>query len=76
VDDIETKVEQLLELYLEDRKRLLELVPSTSASNSPPAPSSGGGNPPTPPVPANTVNYPNKPRPILTGKQVLFCLIN
>lgn len=42
MDDIESKVEQLLEMYMEDRKRLIALLPSNSPGGSPPTPGGGG----------------------------------
>ena len=40
VDDIETKVDTFIELYMQDRKRLLALpLPDTAHSNNPDLPS-------------------------------------
>ncbi|CAL8131538.1 unnamed protein product [Orchesella dallaii] len=84
VEDIESKIEQLLEMYTEDRKRLMTLLPSTSPGGSPPAPSgeSRGGMELSATGPcaasslssstqtiANPTSIPAKPRPILIGKQ-------
>lgn len=74
---MEGKVEQLLELYLEDRKRLLAILPSSPPNISPPS-SAGNDNPPSsppppPPLAPSSGSQPHsrrKPRPILLGKQV------
>lgn len=70
VEDIESKVEQLLELYLEDRKRLLAILPPSSPNPSPP--SNGGHNngPPSPPHGSAlaSASQRRKPRPILQVK--------
>ncbi|CAG7829557.1 unnamed protein product, partial [Allacma fusca] len=64
VEDIETKLEQLLDLYLEDRKRLLSLLPPTSPSSSPPM---------GPSIPPNgRGHHRQRPKPFLLGKQVIF----
>ncbi|GFS46911.1 potassium voltage-gated channel subfamily KQT member 5 [Nephila pilipes] len=42
IEDIESKVDQLIEMYLEDRHRMSSLISSFTASSSPPPP------PPTP----------------------------
>lgn len=74
VEDIEGKVEQLLELYLEDRKRLLAILPSPPSppNASPPSSGNNSGPPPSPPAPpaASSSHHRHKPRPILLGKQV------
>ncbi|XP_035711818.1 potassium voltage-gated channel subfamily KQT member 1 isoform X2 [Folsomia candida] len=73
VEDIEGKVEQLLELYLEDRKRLLAILPSPPSppNASPPSSGNNSGPPPSPPAPpaASSSHHRHKPRPILLGKQ-------
>jgi hypothetical protein len=73
VEDIESKLEQLLDLYLEDRKILLALCPTPSPSSSPPA------APPPPAPPASGpgqghARYRGKPRPILVAKQVALII--
>jgi hypothetical protein len=70
VEDIESKVEQLLELYLEDRKRLLAILPPLSPNISPPSSGNDGGAafPPTTTTSSGTNRH--RPRPILVGKQV------
>ncbi|XP_059158214.1 potassium voltage-gated channel subfamily KQT member 5-like [Physella acuta] len=55
VDDIETKLDLLVDMYKEDRKLLLQHIQHTYGENPPPP------NPPKPP--------PFKPRPILIDKQ-------
>ncbi|XP_046994725.1 potassium voltage-gated channel subfamily KQT member 4 [Schistocerca americana] len=61
VDDIEMKLDQLIEMYLEDRKRLLALpLPTDSGPPPPPAPAPPPAPPPTPAL---------RPKPILIDKQ-------
>ncbi|XP_077296321.1 potassium voltage-gated channel subfamily KQT member 1-like isoform X3 [Arctopsyche grandis] len=66
VDDIETKLDQLLELYLEDRKRFPVL-----AIEAPPPPTVNGGSSPGsgPPGGAGAAPSAIRPRPILVDKQ-------
>ncbi|KAH9496619.1 hypothetical protein Btru_009829 [Bulinus truncatus] len=67
VDDIETKIDLLVDMYKEDRKLLLQHL-----HQSCPVPGSGSDQPPPPPSASTTTtsNAPQfKPRPILVEKQ-------
>nr|XP_029712074.1 potassium voltage-gated channel subfamily KQT member 4-like isoform X6 [Aedes albopictus] len=74
VDDIETKVDTFIELYMQDRKRLLSLPlhPDTSHSNNPNLPSlppKGGGAAAVITSVTSSSSGSLKPKPILIDKQ-------
>ncbi|KAL1398531.1 hypothetical protein pipiens_008887 [Culex pipiens pipiens] len=74
VDDIETKVDTFIELYMQDRKRLLSLPlhPDSSHSNNPNLPSlppKGGGAAAVITSVTSSSSGSLKPKPILIDKQ-------
>uniref|UniRef100_U5EU00 Putative kcnq potassium channel isoform i n=1 Tax=Corethrella appendiculata TaxID=1370023 RepID=U5EU00_9DIPT len=72
VDDIETKVDTFIELYMQDRKHFLSLNPDTSHSNNPNLPSlppKGGGSSAVITSVTSSSSGSLKPKPILVEKQ-------